>query len=317
MEVTSSKKEANSILVVDDDKSIRQMLTMVLGSQNFYVLVAKDGLEALEILKEQTADLIISDVMMPNMDGYELCQNVKSDPALKDIYIILLTAKNGIEDRVIGLDQGADDYLGKPFATSELIARVRAAFRLVEMQRELKVKNQLLQEATRKDSLTQVYNRHHFNEVLAQEVTRCNRYGNNLALIIFDIDFFKSINDTYGHLTGDEVIKAVANSLKNNTRENDTVARYGGEEFTVVLPETGMEGVLMVAEKLRRYIETMPLAFDGISHKITISGGVASYLENGCIGGSDFIDKADQSLLIAKRTGRNRIVGYPIKEGTE
>lgn len=304
-----SKKIGSTILVVDDDKGIRQMLQMILSNQDYEILQAKDGTEAIELLEEQKVNLVISDVMMPVMDGYELCNFIRKSPQFRDLYIILLTAKNEVNDRVVGLDYGADDYLGKPFATAELLARVRAAFRLIALQNELKEKNQMLHDATIRDSLTQVFNRHHFNEVISNEVSRTKRYENNLALIILDIDHFKSVNDTYGHLVGDEVLKHVARTLKEKTRENDTVARYGGEEFTVILPETNMRNASEAAEKLRSVIESSNYQLEnGNQIKITISAGIASFQENECQNVNELVDKADQALLIAKRSGRNRIM---------
>ncbi|OQY27476.1 MAG: hypothetical protein B6244_10510 [Candidatus Cloacimonetes bacterium 4572_55] len=308
MNLNDRKPEKNSILVVDDDNSIRRMLRMILTNKNFLVVEAKNGQEAIDILKKRVIDLIISDVMMPKVDGFQLCRYIKNDPNLMDSYLLLLTAKNAINDRVTGLDIGADDYLGKPFAITELLARVKAAFRMIDMQKELKLKNKMLRDASIRDSLTQVYNRHYFNESISKEVARSKRYENNLSLIIVDIDHFKLINDTYGHLVGDEALKEVASALQKNTRKDDTVARYGGEEFVIILPETVLEKAHEAAERLRRVVQELKFQHNEKLIAITISAGTSSFQENKCQTENDFIDKADQSLLTAKRSGRNRSV---------
>lgn len=284
MPAETASRNQKSVLVVDDEKGIRQMLYFMLSKSGYDVLEASDGEIAMNILKENTVDLVISDVMMPNMDGFDLCQFIKYDSRLRDVYIILLTAKNSLNDKVAGLNVGADDFLSKPFHTEELVARVNAGFRLIDIQKELKrinreldqknreldqknreldkkneelaQKNEQISQAAKMDALTQVYNRQYYDEIISIEVTRSLRYKNHLTMIMLDIDHFKGFNDIFTHHIGDEVLITVAGILKESTREIDLVARYGGEEFIVILRETKLENGMMVAEKLRTRIES-------------------------------------------------------------
>ena len=299
-----------TILVADDDRSIRNMISIMLRSSNYEVYEAADGEIALQVLKEKQSeiDLIILDIMMPNVDGMEVCDQIKNKMKLKEIYIILLTAKTMLDDKIKGLKIGADDYLCKPFARAELLARVEAAFRQIEIRKELKIKNMLIREEAKHDKLTGIYNRNFFDSVMEYETSRAKRYKEHLTIIVVDIDHFSNYNNTYGHHVGDEVLKRVAQLMDENTRETDIVARWGGEEFVIILPSIDLAGGVRVAEKIRKIIETDKKLADNNIPNVTISAGVASFFEHKCDNEYELFERADEALMqLAKKRGRNRV----------
>src|SRR5205823_4311179 len=190
--------------------------------------------------------------------GVDLCLELKSNPELRARYIIMLTGETEQEDKVQGLDLGADDYITKPFQSAELLARIRAAKRIVDLQNELMESNKRLEMLSITDGLTKLYNHRHFQDELARAFEESQRYQRPLSLAIVDLDFFKKINDTHGHAVGDEVLKAVSKIFQESIRATDLAARYGGEEFAVMMPETELDDALTFAEKIRSIIESTP-----------------------------------------------------------
>ncbi|MCC6445189.1 MAG: diguanylate cyclase [Armatimonadetes bacterium] len=291
-------------------------MTRKLKNAGFEVVVAEHGEKGLEIAYSEEPDIILSDWMMPRLDGPQLCQAIKSDSKLRYIFFILLSARGNTTDRVDGLSTGADEYLAKPCPDEELIARLQAGMRLVNLQKELlrlqaelAEKNRILEQLATTDPLTTLYNRRHFMDVLDGELSRAARYQRQLSFVICDIDNFKKINDTYGHQVGDQVLIQTAALLQKSIRSTDVVARYGGEEFVIVLPEHTLQGALVVAERIRASIERtlmlLPDASPPIS--VTMSFGVAEWHPAIHSTADHLIREADDALYTAKRTGKNRV----------
>ncbi|MCH8019022.1 diguanylate cyclase, partial [candidate division KSB1 bacterium] len=269
----------------------------------------------MKAVKEHQPDLILLDVMMPKMNGFKVCEVIKSDDATKFIPVILVTALNELEDKVKGMDSGADDFLAKPFNKLELLVRVRSLLRIKHLHDELQEKvielqrtKEELRQLAITDGLTGLYNYRYFKEQLLQELKRAQRYSLNTAVVMIDIDHFKQYNDKNGHPAGDVVLKGIARLLKDNIRNIDLAARYGGEEFSLILIETDKPSAKIVSEKIRKLVEDYGFAYESSQPdgKLTISTGVATFPEDG----EDFdtlVSKADQRLYRAKEAGRNLI----------
>ncbi|MEN6628728.1 MAG: diguanylate cyclase [Sulfuricella sp.] len=293
------------ILIVDDPPTNIQVLAEALREDD-RVKVATSGQAALDLIDKQgPPDLILLDVMMPRMDGFEVCIRLKQNPATKQIPVIFVTAKNEAADEEFGLKLGAVDYISKPFHLPIVKARVQNHL-------TLKLKTDLLESMAMLDGLTNIPNRRRFDEALDVEWKRALRAGSSLAIIMMDIDFFKNYNDRYGHGVGDACLKKVASALAVTvSRPGDLVARYGGEEFVVLLPETGAEGARLLAENLCNQIEALkiPHEYSGASTWVTISVGYASATPSQEGKESELLDAADQMLYRAKESGRNRVYG--------
>ncbi len=297
-----------NVLIIDDSPTVRHKIKLILKRGRLFdkyyeAGTAKDGLVLLE--QEQNIELVICDVVMPGMDGFEFIQEMKSTPSWRDIPVIILTGQDHVQQKIYGLDTGASDYLTKPFNPGELIARVRVQLKVKQLQDELKIAKMRYKELSITDFLTQIYNRRHFMELFDLEFSRTKRYGLSLAVMIFDIDNFKKINDTYGHLQGDRVLRDISSLVKAEIRTHDVFARYGGEEFILMLPQTAIEGAKLVAEKIRRKIEFH--SFDKID-KLTISIGVACYPSESIDDEEALIKAADDALYKAKEQGKNCVV---------
>jgi diguanylate cyclase (GGDEF)-like protein len=275
-------------------------------------------------VQERNPDLILLDVMMPRMSGYEVAQHLQDRPSSVNIPIIFVTAKAEMEDRVTGLEM-AVDYVCKPFAAPELLARVRAALRMRKLQEELRVSNEQLSHLAITDGLTGLCNRRHFDSQLEDELRRAQRFGNSLSIVMFDLDRFKSINDNWGHAQGDIVLQSFGDVLQNSSRRIDTVARVGGEEFGSILPATEEVGACSFAEKVRATVEALevPLvrAREGSSEdslSVTVSAGIAVARK---VESEDakmtrlaevLVHAADKALYEAKEGGRNRVVVHTL-----
>lgn len=298
-----------SVLVVDDHPETLEIVRIPLESGGYRVETAANGLEGWEKIRDRPFDLLITDIMMPVLDGLGLCRLVKGDAQKQSTYIIILSAKTETEQKILGLETGADDYLEKPFAMAELMARVKAGERIVLAQRALETKQKALEELARRDSLTGLYNRRHFDEILELECQRAVRYRRPLSVAMADIDRFKQINDQLGHGRGDDVLKAVAGVLVSLTRQTDTVARYGGDEFAIMLPETLRDGAWVVGEKLQKAVESLRIELGDNTLTTTLSLGLAS-LEGDTGSWRNLIEEADKALYEAKAQGRNRLVSH-------
>ena len=292
-----------AILIVDDVPTNIQVLAEALRQQH-RVKVATNGRDALAIARSQPQpDMILLDVMMPEMDGFEVCRQLKADPATRHIPVIFVTAKDDVADEEHGLMLGAVDYIAKPFHLPVVRARVRNHL-------ALKLKADLLESLANIDSLTDIPNRRRFDEKLDHEWRRCQRSGLPLSLIMLDVDHFKAFNDHFGHGAGDICLVTVAATLSGNlSRPGDMVARYGGEEFAVILPETDAAGASQMAERMREALalQRMPQAPGAGYGIVTLSAGVASCVPAEEAGLADLIAAADSKLYEAKTLGRNRV----------
>ncbi len=292
----------NRILIVDDTPENLQILGMVLKKEGYQIMVAGDGLQAMEAVAASKPDLILLDVMMPRMDGFTLCTRLKAEPETADIPVIFLTAKTAVEDVIKGFELGAVDYVTKPFNLREVLARTATHLKVQSLLQELAEKNRVLQEMVITDGLTQIYNRRHVMDRLEVEISLALRHQHPLSIIMFDVDHFKNVNDTYGHQVGDQVLTQIAQCVKANIRKTDLVGRYGGEEFLVLLPHTDNLNSREVAEHLRHEVDSLGWEAAGLT--TTISGGVAS-LEGQSL--KELLQEADLLLYQAKTKGRNRI----------
>lgn len=300
---TENENTKVKILVVDDELINVQVLTNHLSLQSYQVDTASDGIEALKKIKDNDYDLVLLDIMMPKMSGYEVCNNLREVKSIYDLPVIMLTAKNQPQDIVVGFDMGANDYLVKPFEKTELLARVKTLVSLKMSVRDA-IENAKLANT---DMLTGLDNRRYLFEQANHEFDLAKGSNKNLSLLMLDIDHFKKFNDTYGHDTGDEIIKMVARGLRKATRELDIIGRYGGEEFTVILPNTDSVEAMAVAENIRKTIEQRTYISEKYGElKCTISIGVA-VLSKHSYKIQDLFKMADNNLYTAKRNGRNRV----------
>jgi len=291
------------ILIVDDTPTNIQVLAEALRV-DYRVRVANSGKIAFDIIARFGApDLILLDVMMPEMDGYEVCRRLKQAHETKDVPVIFVTAKSDVVDEEYGLRLGAVDYIAKPFHLAIVSARVANHI-------NLKIKADLLESQAMLDGLTNIPNRRRFDETLEREWRRAQRSGAPLSLIMADIDFFKQYNDNYGHGVGDVCLKKVAATLAESTdRPSDLVARYGGEEFVALLPDTDAEGARLIAERMRGNVDAMQLLheYSDVSGRVTISIGLACLVPKADETSDELLKLADQMLYRAKASGRNRV----------
>jgi two-component system, cell cycle response regulator len=303
-------EQTGRILVIDDNAVIKRLATMLLSKKGYSVETASSGSEGIVCAKSFKPHVILLDVMMPEIDGYEVCRCLKSEAETKDIPIIMVTSRAEIVDKVKGLELGAADYIQKPYDHEELQARVATQVKMKNLWDELQEKNKLLEELVKKDSLTNLYNHRYFHDRIVEEFSRSKRYGLALSCVLVDIDFFKKINDTYGHQAGDEILKKLAGIILAGIRDVDVAARYGGEEFAIILPHTTLENATTYSERIRHSVDKADFQFEGNSIRVTVSLGVASLPENNPQTHTDIIRFADDALYAAKNTGRNRVEQY-------
>ena len=300
-------KQRFQIAVVDDDASIRRLVRLFLKRSGYDTVEFATGNEAREQLVKIPWDLAILDRRLPDMDGVVLCQELKSNPEFKSRYVIMLTGEDEQEDKVLGLDLGADDYITKPFQYPELLARIRAGKRIVDLQKELIETNRRLERLSITDGLTNLYNHRYFHDELGRAFEESARYGRPLSLAMADLDFFKKVNDNYGHAVGDEVLKAVSRMFQESSRSTDLAARYGGEEFAIMMPETDSHAAITFAEKLRSLVESTPIRTQAGELRVTVSLGVAAVPHPQIHAAKELIIAADNALYRAKDAGRNQV----------
>lgn len=284
------------ILIIDDCSDARMLAKARLAAEGHEILVAQTGTEGLEQACREMPDLVLLDVDMPDISGFEVCRKLKADDKLNMVPVIFVSGSAAISDKVRGLDLGAVDYVTKPYDAFELRARVRAALRTKRLQ-------DILRDRAMIDPLTELANRRAFDENLHQEWARAARYSLRLALIMADIDHFKRVNDEYGHPAGDEVLRQVARRLSANFRDSDMLFRYGGEEFVAILPETSAEGAMGLADRLRAAVCANPIIAANRELTITASFGVSDNVT--VKEPSQLVQASDVSLYQAKSDGRN------------
>lgn len=307
---TVESKRQTRVLVVDDDEDGLYILKLLLTKMKYEVHTARDGEEALQKAEALVPDIILLDVMMPKLNGFEVCKRVKSSPEGMYIPIILLTAKSELMSKIEGLDCGADEYLTKPYDMSELTARIRSMLRIKGLNDSLRTANRQLEELSVTDELTKLYNRRYINRKLDEEFRRATRYKRPLSLLMFDADHFKSVNDTYGHAFGDVVLKDIARIILDTAREVDICGRFGGEEFIAVLPDTELARALIVGDRIRKNVETHDFTDGHHSIRRTVSVGIAALPDDQIKDEFQLVEWADKALYHAKTHGRNRTVAY-------
>jgi diguanylate cyclase (GGDEF)-like protein len=298
------------ILVIDDSKLILHVAKTILSKQGHQVLLAEDGNIGLRTAATEHPDLILLDLILPGMDGYEVCQRIKKGDATSEIPVIMLTSKSEAADKVRGLEMGASDYVTKPFDEGELMARVNIHLHIRELHESLKEKNRQLKEMANRDGLTGLYNHRYFKETILNDFQRAVRYHESLSCVMFDIDHFKKFNDNYGHQAGDMVLRTLGSLIDNLVRGSDLPARYGGEEFVLLMYHTAPKEALMVAERLRKAVEQHKFQADDLVLTVNISVGVASFPHPEIADAKTLIECADKALYRAKEEGRNRVIVF-------
>ena len=299
-------EQRQTVLIVDDSPVNLQMLGKLLKDE-WNVKVANHGKTALEIASsEDPPDLILLDVMMPELDGYTICRILKESPETRDIPVVFVTAMSQQEDEAKGLELGAIDYIIKPYSAAIVKARVRNHL-------ELKRYRDILKDASFMDGLTGIANRRRFDEALQVEWRRSFRDGRPLTLLMLDIDFFKRFNDTYGHQAGDECLRQVASAMAGSLkRPGDLAARYGGEEFACLLPGVDQGGGEKIGERIRQHVEALSIPHEASDAKevVTVSVGVATMLPGDEAGWDKLVERADKAMYLSKNQGRNRVNVY-------
>lgn len=302
------------ILVVDDDVVSRTIMKKYLNKAGFEVVTAGNGKEALSLFDESFCPIVLTDWMMPEISGPELCQLLRQKNTDSYVFMILITARDSKTDIVSGLESGADDYLTKPIHPDELVARIKTGIRILKLEQSLKEANEEIRLLSITDPLTGCFNRTYLNDRLPQELIRSHRYGHNLSIVIADIDHFKKVNDTYGHQAGDMVLQSFARKINTQIRDKiDWVVRYGGEEFLIVLPETTHTGAEIMAERLRCAIEELVTEHEDQQISISASFGGANVRFNptsspiSAVSMEQLINIADEQLYKSKHEGRNQV----------
>jgi len=289
------------ILIVDDDPFQRRLLRAQIARLNYEVYEAANGELAWTLLQQEGISIVITNWMMPVLDGLGLIRRIRGANLPNYTYIVLLTARDELTDVVAGLDAGADDYLTKPCDTNELRARIAIGSRIVDLEYRLR-------EARDTDSLTGLRNRRALTASAKSELVRAQRNGTSMSIVLADVDFFKQVNDRYGHHIGDQALCLIATTVVQNVRPYDIVGRWGGEELLLMLPETTLAQATMVAERVRASISATPLILDGGRQvKLTASFGVASIDATSSSTFDSLVQLADTALYQAKADGRNRI----------
>ena len=308
---TAQPEALGRILVVDDNRDNVEIIATRLRFRGYIIDEASDGAAALEQVRLNPPDLILLDVMLPDIDGYEIARRVKNDEGMPFIPIILVTARDTTQDKVAGLDAGADDYLTKPINFPELEARVRSMLRIKKLQDEIELKNRELERVSITDGLTGLYNHRHIHLLLHEEFERADRIGELISVAMFDLDRFKSVNDNHGHQAGDRVLEQMSDILRESAREIDRLGRYGGEEFMVILPGTSIDDAEVFVERVRHEVQRRPFNIGGTDPlHMTISAGIATYPDPNINDPETLVRLADEALYSAKTSGRNKVVRF-------
>lgn len=296
------------VLVVDDDPLTLHMVVYRLRQWGHEVMSCTDGEAAWKLLEVgPVPNVAILDWMMPGINGPALCQKIRARQDCPYVYTILLTGRNNPEDLIVGLDAGADDYLTKPFHLGELEARLRAGKRIVDLQNELIAARETLRVQAMQDPLTQILNHGAILEALSREIDRGHREQEPVSLILADLDGFKNVNDSYGHIAGDQVLIEVARRMRQCLRSYDSIGRYGGEEFLMVLPNSDDSQAMRLAERIRRAVSEEPFQLQNMSLTITVSQGLTTWTEPYPLPIERLIHVADGALYLVKNSGRNGV----------
>lgn len=306
-----SEESTPKVLLIDDCPDVHRLLRARLHSETIELIGASAGQEGLDVAVEQSPAIILLDLDMPGMDGFEVLRKLKDNPKTLDIPVIVLSGLQSPHDKVTAFDLGAVDYIPKPFELTELRVRVRSALRLFTLMRMLSQKAQI-------DGLTGLWNRAFFDERWNGEVERVRRSKAPMSLAVIDLDHFKSINDTYGHPAGDAVIQGLAKLLRQQTRAADVCCRYGGEEFVIIMPDTSPEDSVIVCERVRVEMESMIWPRHP-KRQVTLSCGIAGISGEPVPDKDSWLEAADKALYTSKQSGRNKITqqaldGAPLRQ---
>ena len=297
------------VLVVDDSAIFRKLISDYLASWGFGVTVAENGADAQRILNQHDAPrLVLLDWVLPDMDGTELCKRIRTDGSNDSYtYVILLTGKEGRQNMLEAMGAGADDYLEKPFDDLELKARLMVGKRILDLHQQLVATRESMRHAATHDSLTGLLNRGEIVSTLERELVRGRRERRPVGIILGDIDHFKNVNDTLGHLFGDEALREIARRLREQLRVYDSVGRYGGEEFLMVLPNCNWQNTMSRANELREFIAHTPVTYSGAEKSVTMSLGISVAEVDAKHDIGTLLNQADAGLYSAKANGRNRV----------
>ncbi len=303
---------AHSILIIDDSPQVRKEIKDALEKAELFdaFYEATDGVKGFRMMLTNPPDFVICDLMMPDFDGFKFLRLKRARHDFDNIPVLLVTGRDNVNDKIHGLEEGAQDYVLKPFNPLELVARVKAHFRIKLLQDELRSVNEKLELLSNTDPLTELYNRRYFINILKNEFERSKRYNRALSLLMVDIDFFKSINDRCGHLTGDKVLTIVSKILITDLRKIDSCSRYGGDEFITMLPETDINGALSVANRYLSEMQELDISDICKGLNITLSIGIVCLPEESIKTMDEFLTCVDNALYKAKEAGRNRYVVY-------
>ncbi len=307
----------HSVLIIDDSQQERNEIKDVLEKTGLFdaFYEASDGLKGFKSMLSNPPDLIVCDLVMPDFDGFKFLRLKRARQDYDNIPVLIVTGRDDMNDKIRGLEEGAQDYVLKPFNPLELVARVKAHLRIKLLQDELKQVNEKLETLSNTDPLTELFNRRYFFNILEREFERSKRYNRSLSLLMADIDFFKSVNDNCGHLVGDKVLTVVARVLKTDLRKIDSCARYGGEEFVLLLPETDITGARSVGNRYITEIREQDMTDICTKIKsITLSIGVVCLPDDAIKTADVFLRYADDALYAAKKAGRNRLVVHNNKK---
>jgi len=306
----ANRTHALKILIADDSPVYRKLIEDTLfGMGEFSLIFAKTGGEALAAYRENRPSIVVTDWMMPDLTGVQLCRLIRKEEAPQGsyTYVVILTGNTEKEQIISGLSAGADEYLTKPFHAGELLARIGAGKRIVDLQRELETSKRKLEELALTDTLTGLPNRRAAEEWADRQLHGAERYGYPLWVALADLDHFKQINDTYGHASGDQALQVFAAALKNKTRHSDFSARIGGEEFLLIVTHVDESGMRVVSEGIRSQMAQQVFQWGGHNAIVTVSFGVARFARHQRQTFADLLARADEALYSAKRHGRNRI----------
>lgn len=291
--------DRGKILLIDDDITILKLLENAFTQEGYKVYICEDSASAMDTVAIARPAIIILDILMPKLSGYDILEKIKSKPEYSDMHIMFLSSKGDIDDKIKGIKSGADDYITKPFIIGELITRVEMIMRRSDNYRE-----KLL-----KDCLTDAYSRYYFNLRIAEELERYRRNDTVFSIAFVDMDHFKFINDRYGHQTGDHVLKELVSHIAGSIRKCDSIYRYGGEEFVILMPDTTEEKAYMVIDRLRQEFGNDPISVGGLALHVTFSAGIKQ-VYNKEVSVEQLISDADKAMYFAKKSGRNRVAIY-------
>ncbi|MBN1595906.1 diguanylate cyclase [candidate division FCPU426 bacterium] len=303
---------AETILVAEDDPSILELIQVILETKGYNIFWSKDGEETLRMAKETKPDLILMDVMMPRLNGYEVAHLLKENLELKDISIIFLTAKDEPDNKVVGLRLGGNDYITKPFDIYELIARIEAALRIRSIPGPLHRDDRRLAELSLADPLTGVYNQNYFLERFVEEIERARKYCYPIACVIIDLDRFQNINEKFGRIQGDQVLQRMAILLKKSNRVVDMIGRYGPDQFVIQLTQTDLGGAKVVAERFQNQVSRSRLVQLDANYQVTISIGISAFPGLRIGNREELLKSAWEALQEAKKRGGNTLECTPV-----